>query len=745
MPSFFLDVDAAQAERFLSFRLSDEAGRHLAAHQVRLEEQRPALWESIFDSGGYVRRFSEVLRRAAPLPGQPKNLDEVLANIGLFVGEQVLGEAITGAVLEGIEQRSLTIRFADAADSPVAAALLRVPWELASLSSGPNAGKAWLDQNVVVRAVPAEVREAQRALLGADEMLRVLLVYADTPDTPVLGMRRERECLLDVFQTEVMPERLVRADVLCHGVTREVLREAVQSAGGYHIIHWSGHGRHDALSLSADDGEQVLPAAELVELFRAAGGFIPQLFFLSACNSGAAFGPEGFGSLQAYLRNVEAAGGDAEAAGGENAWRERKGFTGTAFELLKAGVPQVIGMRYEVTDGFARGLAAAFYKILLSHRKAHAADAALSMARSELRSRGSEKRFHPVDHATPLFFGGAAFGFDAVKKRSPALDTVRPRPQPLLHGSRDLDRPESLAGRRAELGALGNALRRGDKRAVVVITGPAGIGKTALAAEAIHLWHQGFDWVFGFQAKRPDGLLLDEFCKRLHKRLLIASPAYRGKCTSNALSAVFVDPSEFQEPDERVQLMLDNIVGLMRSERLLVVLDHADANLMKVEGNAPRPCAEPAWERTLAELAGQLRGGGSRLMLTSRFQLSALSSDEQRMEIELGPLRVEESSLLLEEEAEAGGIAFPLSMEDRTLLRGILTASRGHPFLMRRLTMLLASHRDALREALEHLAAHGLSALGTLPELLSKVASPSSSAQAAELKSYLEDIADSGF
>ncbi len=39
------------------------------------------------------------------------------------------------------------------------------------------------------------------------------------------------------------------------------------------------------------------------------------------------------------------------------------GYTGTAMELLKSGVPQVIAMRYSVGDAYARELARWFYRL----------------------------------------------------------------------------------------------------------------------------------------------------------------------------------------------------------------------------------------------------------------------------------------------------------------------------------------------------------------------------------------------
>lgn len=744
-----LDVDVAEPGRFISFRLSDDWGRHLAAHQVRIDEHRPGLWESIFDAGGYVRRSVEAMRRVQGTAPSLRAIEEIVARAGIFIGDKVLGEAITGLICAGIEQRRLSVRFPESVSGPLWAALLRVPWELASLSSGETAGKAWLDRNVIVRAVPSARSSPVLVPLGAGELLRVLFVFADTPRSPALGMRREREQLMDLLVNEVMPERLVRAETLCHGVTREILREAVQRAGGFHIVHWSGHGRHDALQLCAaggsGDDDDFLSGAELVELLREAGGFIPQLFFLSACDSGAGFGREGFGSLQAYLRKVDQAHDEAaDVELGEAAWKERKGFSGTAFELLRAGVPQVIGMRYEVTDRFARELAAAFYRILLSQHKAHAADAALAMARSELRSSQKAQVFHPIDHATPMFFGEVSFGFEPGKKRSPALDALNPRPQPLLRGSREMDPPDRFVGRGEELSRIGESLRRVDRRAICVIAGPCGIGKTALVAEAVHLWHRHFDWVFAFQAKTPDGLALDEVQRTLHKRLLIASPPYRVRCSDNAYGALFIETSPLLDPAEREQILLDNLIALMGAERLLLVFDRLDAALGSVNEGGAFVFADPAWERFLSALADGLRAGGSRVLVTARRPLAALASGEKYVTLAVKPLRAEEAALYLEEYAWDGAALEPDGLDaKRLMMRRILEASRGHPFLLRRMCDLFVSDGNALRAVLDSLSAQGMQGLPGLAPLLAKSSESPADIGGDDLRSYLNEIVKS--
>jgi hypothetical protein len=103
----------------------------------------------------------------------------------------------------------------------------------------------------------------------------------------------------------------------------------------------------------------------------------------------------------------------------------------------------------------------------------------------------------------------------APKGRSEALAFRRPRPQPLLTDSRELDRPAELVGRGEPLSRLRRCLEEGK---------PA-------------VWHGRFDGVFAFQSK-PLPVSIDDFLRRLDERLALHSQAYRELCEQNPYAAV---------------------------------------------------------------------------------------------------------------------------------------------------------------------------------------------------------------
>src|SRR5262249_42307427 len=159
----------------------------------------------------------------------------------------------------------------------------------------------------------------------------------------------------------------------------------VRERGGYHVVHWSGHGHHDMLQIELDHDEppenKRIGGADLVALIRRAGGFIPRLFFLSACHSGSLVAAKDWDTLRAALREAEGAGtreGGAAAPAVEVTIADKLGYTGTALELLRAKVPQVIAMRYEVGDAYARRLSRRFYRHLLADRAGFLVESALA-------------------------------------------------------------------------------------------------------------------------------------------------------------------------------------------------------------------------------------------------------------------------------------------------------------------------------------------------------------------------------
>ncbi|HEX5714918.1 MAG TPA: CHAT domain-containing protein, partial [Thermoanaerobaculia bacterium] len=719
---FVLDVGTDPDSDIVRLRLTDDQDNHLGANQVRLGEHSTALWQGLFDTRSFVDTYANSVR----FTDQPATAEDLFEQIGVFLAQKILGPDIFKALYSGSYQRSLLVRISP--EDRVAAAFARVPWEIARPAL---AQEALFDRNLVVRMETPGVSSAYAPPLpGPDEHLRVLLVYAEAPGSRPLAMRLEREQLLGLFYDEVMPKRRVFVDVLCHGVTRKALKEKVRDAGGYHVVHWSGHGHHNLLELVGEDGKpDLLTGAGLVELFEAAGGFIPHFVFLSACLSGTLVGVRDWAGLEAALRHGETATRRSDPEQVDELVQEQPGYTGTALALLGANVPQVLAMRYEVGDAYALDLARLFYRRLFADPQPKAPASALAVARKELLEWKAPEH-DVVDHATPLLFGRDTGPLPAPQGRSSALAFRRPRPQPLLPDSRELDRPAELVGRGEPLSRLRRCLGEG-KPAVVLVQGLAGLGKTALVAEAVHLWHGRFDGVFAFQSK-PFPVSLDEFLRRLDERLTLHSQAYRERCEQNPYEAVYLPTGKPLSGEARWQKLRENLFEVMRSERLLLVLDNFETHLEQVAGAGGYACENPEWDRLLRHLAENLPGSGSRLIVTSRHKLAVLADPERALWLPLGPLPMAEAVLLLQGSEALRRLAFGDETGWKLAIR-FLEVSRGHPLILTRLGAL-AGDPKALSQALDELEANGL-------DRLPDVFAPLSKTDQEPEHAYLEDVA----
>jgi tetratricopeptide (TPR) repeat protein len=710
MPALFtLDVSTDPAARRATLRLCDEEGRFLAVHEVDLGAHPPACWAAAFDTRAHVRR----MKRSAPAEQQ-------LAELGAFLGAAVLGPDIAGRLADGVQTRTLLVRVPDAPDDRVAADFARIPWEIAR---APDDKLTLLQHAVTVRVAFSGAAPGNAITITPPrgEAVRVLLVFADPPSARPLAARLERERLRALFFEEILPKRNVEVDVLCHGVTRQRLEDRIRERGGYHVVHWSGHGNVNALALV--DG--TITGEDLVALFRDAGGMVPAVMLLGACHSGATATPKDWASLRGEDEDKE----------------ERPGLSGTALALLRAGVKQVAAMRGEVGDVYARRLARRFYRHLLADDGQHAVDKAVALARGELlRDVARKAEYEAVDHATPMVLGAEAVKFAVEKTLSAQMDRHKPKPQPLLlSGSRELDPPLGFVGRGEELTKLFQEwMDRGGGKAAALIQGLAGLGKTSIAAEIVNLGFERFDYVLAFQGKGT-ALGIEKMLQDLDFRLAKASKAYRERCQADEMAAVFLTPTTRLTGPARYEALAYNLVDAMSTERILLVLDNFETNL--VTGAQGYVCADPAWERLIEILLERLGETGSRVMVTSRHKPAVLEG--KALWIPMGALPIAEAKLYFQNHA----VLRALWYGDEPLANRILDVSRGHPLILVRIADLARRYYDEekhalsregrarIEEALDKIQGEGFK---TLPDLFAKV---KGEAERDREYKYLNDVA----
>jgi len=224
----------------------------------------------------------------------------------------------------------------------------------------------------------------------------------------------------------------------------------------------------------------------------------------------------------------------------------------------------------------------------------------------------------------------------AVLRRDPGLDLDGPAAATLLKPAQLPARTGHFTGRAAETSTLDGLL---DGASVGVISGPGGMGKTALA---VHWAHQAID-------RFPDGqLFLDlrghdpatampvaEALTHLLTGLGVQAERAPAHHTARSASADLAagrhrprpgDPGERAPADIAAQLGLYR--SALRERRMLIVLDNAGS----AEQVAPLVPPDSA----------------SQLIVTSRQQLAALALDHAVVSIQLDMLTREDASTLLQ-------------------------------------------------------------------------------------------------
>ena len=704
MPTHFdLIITADVPNHTAEFRLLDAHGSQLAYRQTDFKTISVSHRHGLFNLRDYLRLYVEEGKEAA-----------AVAEIGVCIAEDVLGEDIFKILWESKSQRTLRVQLPGASEQEnhLAAALARVPWEIAK----PQVDADTLgERNLLVRIVHDMHASASQPIeLASGEALRVLFVFAQARGSRPLGARKERRDLLRLFEREIYPQRRVIAHFLTHGVTRERLIDQIQHNNGYHVVHWSGHGNRNLLDLlrpNEPEKKNLISGQELLDLFTKAGGFLPRLVFLSACHSGDILRVKDWKDFLAVAQGKES--GAKEADTKDLDLQKQPGFTGTAHALLHGGVPSVVAMRYTVGDDYARELAVEFYRALLAHTQPKNATAALTLARQALLDgkKHDLARFVAWDHVTPVLYGAEQPGLTLLQGRSPELNPRDPR----LHRIAELTTAshEHFVGRTWELAGLGaefiGSSSGVEVKPVAVIIGLGGMGKTALVAEALDLWKRRFEWVLLYQAK-PNALGFDATLRDIDLKLRGELGRYYDHIKARPADAIYRDASADFTGPARFERLTGNLIRALQDEAILLVLDNFESNLKpqaeptQVAGQPVWACQDPAWDRCLAALATELVGTRSRVLITSRKPLAALA-DDASYPVLLGPLPASEAALYLRGHPALSRLAFSANAGEKALALRLLNASRFHPLLMDRLARLAADAklRPQLLQALDTL------------------------------------------
>ncbi|XVV06609.1 CHAT domain-containing protein [Actinosynnema sp. CA-248983] len=397
----------------------------------------------------------------------------------------------------------------------------------------------------------------------------MLAVFSLPHRTTALGQHRERHRLTRLVRGMAEAGRAVDLAVVQYGVTRERLA-AIAGAGGWDVVHLSGHGGAGLFALENPDGTRdVVDSATLAHLLRPTRRRL-KLVVVSACESAATTT-----ARTAHLLDLEV---DQPPA-------ERAPVTGVAPALAQGLGCSVVAMRYPVDDAFATAFAEDFYRRLFA---GGAVDAAVRGATAEAAALVPGVPLSVV--APALFSAGHSPGLAA-----PVGVVRQARPDRMAHFPPE---PERFVGRAELMARAAAVLAPGSGRAAVLLRGMAGAGKTSCAVELAYRHQHRFDAVVFWRA-RPD---LVDFALRLEAQLGVA----------------VVD-----------KLSADWLTDLLDRRRVLLVLDNLET-VLDADGPDDR---WPAVWRALSAHRGDSRViFTSRVALpgadVEELSVSALSRDE---------------------------------------------------------------------------------------------------------------------
>lgn len=437
--------------------------RHGAVHGVpRVGGNLPSLAEL----GDVTEDFEDAIQYARDFRG---------VDVGTALRELVFGEPEIMALFHrsrgaaADQGRQVVVRIL--APSP---RLSAVPWELIVDPEGGNHQFLTLAPDVhVVRAARSRTYPAPSELLQPP--LNVLLILSSPrslkdDDSFSFDLFEEKRNLLSELET-LQANDILRIDVEEHPTLENLRRRIGSRRGGYHIVHYLGHATPGGLYLEDREGRATLTnSATVTELLR----LCPQL---RLC----------------LFAGCETARSPVPVTGVVKEWRDGLSI---ADQCVRVSCPVVIGMRAILPFRTEWLFARFFYQGLAS---GYAVVDAVRLARAAIRGDdfvGGEL----LDWAVPSVIAGSDQLGPILEP--PKAVTRRPRPKfaelkfDLIEEDRDFfSRLVPLRGAIDVLGGTGRAR-------VLTVTGPLGVGKTALVDRALQDLGPRVDCVLYFKVER---------------------------------------------------------------------------------------------------------------------------------------------------------------------------------------------------------------------------------------------------
>lgn len=522
-------------------------------------------------------------------------VEELMAELGEQLFDAVFGSKDTAALYAHVADHLANTRIVIHAGDPEGIAL---PWELMRDSTRGEYGDLARLAYAFVRSQPDLIIQPAPAP-GDEKTFNILMVICRPggPDSDVPFQSVARP-LLELFR----PHRdRIRLEILRPPTFEQLSRVLSDKPNFYHVVHFDGHGAFPQgagtngllLFEGEDDEPRRVTGAELGSLL--AGKNVP-VVLLNACQSG--------------MTHPEAI------------------YQSVGNELLKSGTRGVVAMAYSVYVESAVRFMARLYESLI---KGDELARAVALGREDLRSH--PQRSSPIgevplkDWVVPILFEAAP-----VQAVTRSLGEMRLNPTILedrqATAGAEIDCPEPPAfGFVGRDGVMLDLERAFQHEEIVLLEGMAGVGKTEMAA--------------GFARWRAETGGLDGpiFFFRFEHYLPLAQVCDRvGQLFGPAILQQLKVEWQLLNPEQRREIAL----SVLKQIPCMLLWDNFEPVAGFPAGTSSDWTADE--QKELRDFLRDLRGGKTKVLLTSRRNESWLGNIYRR--VELGGLKLTEAQEL---------------------------------------------------------------------------------------------------
>ena len=573
------------------------------------------------------------------------------------------GRALRGSIITDSEAGGLWQQFVDAGDEgklltidAVDPRVLRLPWELLA-----DEGGHLFSAGIGVRR---RLKKATGAPLKPFDLpVRVLVVVSRPKGAGFIDPRAVSLPLLDAL--DELGDRVVTEFLYPPTLPALTARLRDRPAPPVHVLHFDGHGVYDAslglgyLLFENDEHEtDRVDANRLGTLLNRCG--VP-LMVLNACQSAAQ--------------------------------EEANPYASVAARLIRAGVGSVLAMNYSVLVAAARKFVAAFYGgladgltvgravdegrvALLADEQRH------TLTRHDKQGKLVEETIRLRDwflpalyqqSADPVVFAPAPPSPEGWERRPGGEGLPLALTNPNAPGGLPREPHHGFHGRAREMLQLERALA---EKAVVVLHGFGGMGKTALAAEAGRWFHRTGRFPGGAAfVSFEHGGSLGQLCSWVGQAVSGDPNFVIGE--GDPSTGLRTGPSTVSEAALRTG-PVERITDLLRQQPALVILDNFESVLGR------KPLMPPEELKTVLDAVWSCVAGDketrSRVLITTRdtaFNDARFSPSRACTHIELGGLATPDALALAAAVLDDHGI--DRAAVDRQELVHLMAHLGGHP------------------------------------------------------------------